>query len=50
MSDEANGVDNAASCCKEAVQFRASIVTSLVLPVFDEICEMGIEFCIFSSG
>jgi len=41
--DEINGVNNALSCYKEAVQFNASFVTSLFAS-FDEICGTTMNF------
>jgi len=32
--DETNGVNNAGNCCKDAVQFRVSFITSRVAPNF----------------
>ena len=40
---ETNGINNAVSCYKEAVQFSAFFVT-LCLPVFDEICGTTRDF------
>jgi len=46
MPDETNGVNNAVSCSKEAVQFRSSSFRQC-LPVFDEICGMATDFVFF---
>ena len=47
--DEINGVDNADSCYKEAVQYGASFVMSHhhCLPVFHEICGTATNFAFF---
>jgi len=45
--DETNGVNNAVSCYKEAVQFSASFVTSLFASFFDEICETAMSFVFY---
>ena len=36
MHDEINGMNNAVSCYKEAVQFNVSFVTSLFVSFFDK--------------
>jgi len=46
MPDETNSVNNAVSCYKEAVQFSAFFVTSLL--VFEEICGMAMNFVFIS--
>jgi len=49
MRDETNGVNNAVSCYKEAVQFSASFVTSL-FAIFDEISGTAMNFIFFCLG
>jgi len=46
MPDETNGVNNAVSCCKEAVQFSVFYILYLChcLPVFDKICGTAMGF------
>ena len=45
--DETNGVSNAASCCKEAVQFSASCFVTSLFANFRRNLQNGNEFCIF---
>ena len=49
MSDDTNGVNNAVSCYKAAVQFSASFVTS-VFAIFWQNLSNDNEFCIFGLG
>jgi len=49
MPHETNGINNAVSCYKAAVQFSASFVMS-PFASFEENCEMIINFTDFSSG
>jgi len=43
MPDETNGINNAASCYKEAEQMMLSLLRH-GLPVFDEICRTAVNF------
>jgi len=47
MPDETNDINNAISCCKEAVQFGASFAYITCLLDFDEICAMAMNLFFF---
>jgi len=46
-ADETNGINNAVSCYKEAVQFSAFSLHHC-LPVCDKICKTAMNFVLFS--